>query len=131
MDPLLLNASFPPGKFNFTFSTEEDAAAAVEELMSAFSTSLLVYREPRSVVLIACYVPLFLLAAVSNALVIYVVTRFHYMRRTIGCLGRWKNLRMEFIWVGGSATGARLWSQLRFHRWARRWLSRSRRWDSP
>ncbi|XP_049790167.1 galanin receptor type 2-like [Schistocerca nitens] len=38
------------------------------------------YHEPQHILLIACYVPLFLLAAIANTLVIIVVVKYHYMR---------------------------------------------------
>lgn len=53
----------------------------INQLISEFSDSQLRYRDPRHIVVIACYVPLFLIAAAANTLIIVVVIKYHYMRR--------------------------------------------------
>ncbi|XP_046684843.1 orexin receptor type 2-like [Homalodisca vitripennis] len=52
----------------------------IDQLISDFSEAQLRYREPRHIVLIACYVPLFVVAAAANTLIIVVVIKYHYMR---------------------------------------------------
>lgn len=55
----------------------------IDQLISDFSDAQLRYRQPRHIALIACYVPLFLLAAAANVLIIIVVFKYHYMRRLV------------------------------------------------
>ncbi|KAK3928687.1 Orexin receptor type 1 [Frankliniella fusca] len=53
----------------------------VHEMIQRFLDQQLVYKEASHIVLIACYVPLFLVALFANCLVIFVVFKYHYMRR--------------------------------------------------
>lgn len=56
-------------------------AAVIDELIAEFSSSQMKLTETRSILLISMYVPLFLTAAIANAVVIVVVIKYHYMRR--------------------------------------------------
>ncbi|CAI6345288.1 unnamed protein product [Macrosiphum euphorbiae] len=58
-----------------------EQAAVIEELIAEFSSSQMKFTETRSIMLIGLYVPLFLVAAIANSVVIVVVIKYHYMRR--------------------------------------------------
>jgi hypothetical protein len=74
----------PVPLFNLS-GIDEDAYAnltmSLHEVFRDFASSMFVFREPGNVALISCYVPLFLLATVSNALVIGVVSKYNHLRR--------------------------------------------------
>ncbi|XP_015365680.1 PREDICTED: orexin receptor type 2-like [Diuraphis noxia] len=57
-----------------------EQAAVIEELIAEFSSSQMKFTETRSIMLIGLYVPLFLVAAIANSVVIVVVIKYHYMR---------------------------------------------------
>ncbi|KAE8748390.1 hypothetical protein FOCC_FOCC004822 [Frankliniella occidentalis] len=52
----------------------------VRQVIEQFLEQQFVYKEASHIVLIACYVPLFLVALFANCLVIFVVFKYHYMR---------------------------------------------------
>ncbi|KAJ1519705.1 hypothetical protein ONE63_004966 [Megalurothrips usitatus] len=54
---------------------------AVSEIINEFIRRQHVYSEPAHIFVIACYLPLFLVALFANCLVIFVVFKYHYMRR--------------------------------------------------
>jgi hypothetical protein len=56
-------------------------ASVIEDLIAEFSSSQMKLTEARSILLISMYVPLFLIAAVANSVIIVVVIKYHYMRR--------------------------------------------------
>jgi hypothetical protein len=58
-----------------------EQAAVIDELIAEFSSSQMKFTETRSIMLIGLYVPLFLVAAIANSVVIVVVIKYHYMRR--------------------------------------------------
>lgn len=53
----------------------------LDEFKIGFSAGMLKYKENTSIVLLVLYVVVFLLAAVSNSLVIVVIYRFQHLRR--------------------------------------------------
>ncbi|XP_060835066.1 orexin/Hypocretin receptor type 1-like isoform X1 [Rhopalosiphum padi] len=57
-----------------------EQAAVIDELIAEFSSSQMKFTETRSIMLIGLYVPLFLVAAIANSVVIVVVIKYHYMR---------------------------------------------------
>lgn len=69
-----------PGPFGpagpFSLPPEE-----VMIIIDGFKARQFVYTEASHIALIACYVPLFLVALFANCLVIFVVFKYHYMRR--------------------------------------------------
>jgi len=70
----------------FNLSEVDEAALAnltlsLHEVFKNFASSMFVYHEPGNIALISCYVPLFLLATISNALVIGVVSKYNHLRR--------------------------------------------------
>ncbi|XP_034256149.1 QRFP-like peptide receptor [Thrips palmi] len=54
--------------------------AQVQVFIEDFKKRQNLYTETSHIVLIACYVPLFLVALFANCLVIFVVFKYHYMR---------------------------------------------------
>lgn len=56
-------------------------ASVIEEMIAEFSSRQMRLAEVTSILLIGMYVPLFLVAAVANSVVIVVVIKYHYMRR--------------------------------------------------
>lgn len=56
-------------------------ASVIEEMIADFSSRQMRLAEVTSILLIGMYVPLFLVAAVANSVVIVVVIKYHYMRR--------------------------------------------------
>lgn len=58
-----------------------EQAEVIDELIAEFSSSQIRVTEVRSILLIGMYVPLFIVAAVANSVVIVVVIKYHYMRR--------------------------------------------------
>ncbi|CAB3380658.1 Hypothetical predicted protein, partial [Cloeon dipterum] len=63
-----------------TTAANNNLTYLVDEVLKDFASSMFVYHEPGNVALISCYVPLILLAAVSNALVIGVVSKYNHLR---------------------------------------------------
>ncbi|XP_052121994.1 orexin/Hypocretin receptor type 1-like isoform X2 [Frankliniella occidentalis] len=69
-----------------TYGASMDATNAtmtpdqVRQVIEQFLEQQFVYKEASHIVLIACYVPLFLVALFANCLVIFVVFKYHYMR---------------------------------------------------
>ncbi|XP_050545008.1 QRFP-like peptide receptor isoform X2 [Daktulosphaira vitifoliae] len=61
-------------------NVETGQAAVIEELIAEFSSSQMRLTEVRSILLIGMYIPLFLVAAIANSVVIVVVIKYHYMR---------------------------------------------------
>ncbi|XP_050420376.1 gastrin/cholecystokinin type B receptor-like isoform X2 [Adelges cooleyi] len=61
-------------------NVESGRAAVIEELIAEFSSSQMRFTEVRSILLMAMYLPLFLVAAIANSVVIVVVIKYHYMR---------------------------------------------------
>lgn len=65
----------------WTRSAGPENASVIDELIAEFSSSQMRLTELRSILLIGMYVPLFLVAAIANSVVIVVVIKYHYMRR--------------------------------------------------
>ncbi|XP_054275678.1 orexin receptor type 2-like [Macrosteles quadrilineatus] len=64
----------------YQLGDNETTNQLIDQLIREFSKSQLRYTEPRHIVLISCYLPLFLIAAAANSLIIIVVFKYHYMR---------------------------------------------------
>lgn len=58
-----------------------EKAEVIEQLIAQFSSQQMRLTEARSILLISMYVPLFIVAAIANSVVIVVVIKYHYMRR--------------------------------------------------
>ena len=52
----------------------------MDSIMAAFHASLYTYREPRTILLITLYLPVFLLALFGNLLVLLVILTTRHMR---------------------------------------------------
>lgn len=70
-----MNASNGTGDLNMDLDP-----AQVQMFIEDFKKRQSLYTETSHMVLIACYVPLFLVALFANCLVIFVVFKYHYMR---------------------------------------------------
>lgn len=66
---------------NSTFKYSYNFSAETDDILANFKAGLLTLDQPKTIVLLTLYVPVFLIALVANSLVIYVITRFHQLRR--------------------------------------------------
>lgn len=67
-------------RLNFTYDIN-NTNHSFQDILDNWKSSLFVYDEPQNIILITCYVPLIILAAFSNVLVIYIINRYHSLRR--------------------------------------------------